>query len=118
MTSTLYGISPKICDTVKKAVTWLDANHQQVKFFDYREQPLPEATIDSWIAAIGWEALLNKRSTSFRALSELDKQDLTAAKAKQLMLANTTLIKRPVLQQGDKVMAGFNEVAYREWFGL
>ena len=118
MTSTLYGISPKVCDTVKKALQWLEANHLPVSFFDYREQPLPPATLDSWIEAIGWEALLNKRSTSFRTLADEDKQQLDTEKARQLMLANPTLIKRPVLQQGTKVMAGFNEIAYREWFGL
>lgn len=118
MTSTLYGISPKVCDTVKKTLKWLDANHLQVSFFDYREQPLPPEILDSWIEAIGWEALLNKRSTSFRALADADKQQLNTEKARQLMLANPTLIKRPVLQQGPKVMAGFNETAYREWFGL
>ncbi|MFQ6371026.1 arsenate reductase [Shewanella sp. YIC-542] len=118
MTTTLYGISPKVCDTVKKTLKWLDAHQLPVVFFDYRQQPLPEAVLDGWIAAIGWEALLNKRSTSYRALADADKQHLDAHKAKQLMLANTTLIKRPVLQQGDNVMAGFNEAAYREWFGL
>ncbi|QVK22975.1 arsenate reductase [Shewanella dokdonensis] len=117
MTSTLYGISPKVCDTVKN-LEMAGRQPSASQFFDYREQPLPPEILDSWIEAIGWEALLNKRSTSFRALADADKQQLNTEKARQLMLANPTLIKRPVLQQGTKVMAGFNETAYREWFGL
>ena len=111
---TLYGI--KNCDTVKKARKWLESNNHSVPFHDFREQGLDQDTLTAWVQTIGWEALLNKRSTSFRALEDADKQDLDEAKATRLMLANPTLIKRPVLATDGKVMVGFKETDYQAWF--
>ncbi|MCT8979393.1 ArsC family reductase [Shewanella algae] len=116
MTDRLYGI--KNCDTVKKARKWLEAKGQQVTFVDFREQELSQDTLKAWVEHIGWEAVLNKRSTSFRALDDADKQDIDSAKAISLMLANPTLIKRPVLTRGQDVMTGFKEADYQAWFGL
>ncbi|MCL2914135.1 ArsC family reductase [Shewanella corallii] len=111
---TLYGI--KNCDTVKKARKWLEANEHNVPFHDFREQGLDETDLTAWVKSLGWEAVLNKRSTSFRALDDADKQNIDEAKAIQLMLANPTLIKRPVLATNGKVMVGFKDADYQAWF--
>lgn len=111
---TLYGI--KNCDTVKKARKWLEANAHQIAFHDFRDQGLSADALQAWVDKVGWETLLNKRSTSFRALEESDKTDLNAQKATALMLANPTLIKRPVLEVGDKVLVGFKDAEYAAVF--
>ncbi|MBV7317034.1 ArsC family reductase [Shewanella sp. NIFS-20-20] len=110
----LYGI--KNCDTVRKARKWLEANQQTIDFCDYRDSPLAQSTLQSWIDTLGWQALLNQRSTSFRGLSNEDKQDIDAAKALRLMLAQPTLIKRPVLVTPQGVLVGFSDASYQEWF--
>ncbi|MCL1037470.1 ArsC family reductase [Shewanella submarina] len=111
---TLYGI--KNCDTVKKARKWLETNEHNVPFHDFREQGLDEIDLTAWVKSLGWEAVLNKRSTSFRALDDADKQNIDEAKAIQLMMANPTLIKRPVLAANGKVMVGFKDADYQAWF--
>ncbi|QSX32051.1 ArsC family reductase [Shewanella avicenniae] len=116
MSSTLYGLSPKVCDTVKKAVNWLDSQQITYQFYDYRAQGLSAEQLDSWLALTDWEALFNKRSTSYRELSDQQKNSLDAQSARQLMLANPTLIKRPVLTDGSRILIGFKEAAYKEWF--
>jgi len=110
----LFGI--KNCDTVKKARKWLDTNQLPADFHDFRDDGLDNETLQAWVDALGWEALFNKRSTSFRALSDADKADLDEAKAQALMLANPTLIKRPVLVHEGKMACGFSEAQYREIF--
>ncbi|KFZ38503.1 hypothetical protein HR45_03480 [Shewanella mangrovi] len=116
MSSMLYGLSPKVCDTVKKAVTWLDKQQLPYQFYDYRAQGLSAELLDSWLALASWEEIFNKRSTSYRALSDEQKAGLNAASARQLMLDNPTLIKRPVLTDGERILVGFKEAAYKEWF--
>ncbi|QSX42620.1 ArsC family reductase [Shewanella cyperi] len=111
----LFGI--KNCDTVKKARKWLETNQLAVDFHDFRDDGLDSATLEAWVDDLGWEALFNKRSTSFRALSDADKANLNAVKAQTLMLANPTLIKRPVLVHGSQIACGFSEAQYREIFG-
>lgn len=110
---TLYGI--KNCDTVRKARKWLAAQGVDIDFHDFREQGLTAQTLQQWVAQAGWEALLNKRSTSFRALAETEKNDLDEAKAITLMLANPTLIKRPVLMDEQHLLIGFNAAEYQTW---
>ena len=112
----LYGI--KNCDTVRKARKWLQANQPQVTFHDFREDGLDKDQLSSWVAMAGWETLFNKRSTSFRNLSDADKSDIDQDKAIELMLAHPTLIKRPVLVATDKVQVGFKEAEYQAWFTL
>lgn len=113
---TLYGI--KNCDTVRKARKWIDTHQLPVHFHDFREDGLSQDSLTTWCELAGWETLFNKRSTSFRALSDAEKADIDAAKALQLMLAHPTLIKRPILVIGEQVVVGFNEAAYKKAFSL
>ena len=105
MTMILYGISN--CDTVKKARRWLDEQGVAYHFHDVRKDGLDAARLQGWIDALGWEKLLNKAGTTFRKLPEGDKADLDAAKAQALMLAQPSMIKRPVLEYPGGVLAGF-----------
>ncbi|ASJ96891.1 ArsC family reductase [Shewanella marisflavi] len=111
---TLYGI--KNCDTVKKALKWLEANQQSVTFHDFRVDGLTQQQIESWTEQVGWENLFNKRSTSFRNLSDAEKVDIDQTKAIDLMLTYPTLIKRPVLEHQGKVSVGFKPAQYEEIF--
>ncbi len=112
---TLYGIPN--CDTVKKARVWAETAGLAVTFHDYRKQGVPEALAD-WVAAKGWELLLNRAGTTFRALPEVDKAGLDADKALALMCAQPAMIKRPVLsgQRADGapvLLIGFKPEAWQ-----
>lgn len=109
---TVYGI--KNCSTVKQACRWLDAHQLDYQWHDLREQGVSQKQLQAWVKQLGWEAILNRRSTTWRQLSEQDKTDIDAARAVQLMLAQPTLIKRPVLTRLDDVMVGFNENMYAQ----
>ncbi|WP_269971426.1 MULTISPECIES: ArsC family reductase [unclassified Shewanella] len=111
---TLFGI--KNCDTVKKARKWTEANNLNIPFHDFRVDGLTKEQIETWVDAIGWETLFNKRSTSFRNLSDDDKSGIDQVKAIELMLTYPTLIKRPVLVTDSKVLVGFKEADYKAWF--
>ncbi|MCL1125479.1 arsenate reductase [Shewanella surugensis] len=113
---TLFGI--KNCDTVRKAQKFIEANKLAVDFHDFRQDGLTREQLEHWASLTDWTLLFNKRSTSFRALSEDDKNDINQEKAIDLMLANPTLIKRPVLVEQDKLMLGFKEADYKAWFNL
>lgn len=113
--TTLYGIPN--CDTVKKARQWLDAAGQSYRFHDFRKDGLDPVLLDGWIAALGWEALLNRNGTTFRALPEADKADLDARRAAALMLAAPAMIKRPVLDHAGTISAGFKPDAWALRFG-
>ena len=112
MTPTLYGI--KNCDTVKKARAWLDARGIAYAFHDYKTAGIDEPRLRAWAAELGWERLLNRAGTTFRKLPDADKQDLTEDKAVALMLAQPSLIRRPVLDIGDRRLVGFSEPAWGE----
>lgn len=105
--ATVYGI--KNCDTVKKARAWLDARGVDYAFHDCKTAGVDEARLRSWVAEHGWEKLLNRTGTTFRKLPEADRQDLDADKAVALMLAQPSMIKRPVLDLGDRRLIGFKE---------
>ena len=109
---TVHGIPN--CDTVKKARTWLDANGVAFTFRDFKKQPPTAGELSAWADAAGWEALLNRRGTTFRALSETDKADIDRAKALRLMEAHPSLIKRPVASDGAQVTVGFDPATYAE----
>ncbi|MEX8496095.1 ArsC family reductase [Sphaerotilus sp.] len=97
---TLYGIPN--CDTVKKARAWLAEHAVAVTFHDFKKQGVPEAALDSWIAQLGWETLLNRSGTTWRRLDDATRAAVTdAASARTLMLAQTSVIKRPVVQWPD-----------------
>ncbi|THF58976.1 ArsC family reductase [Ollibium composti] len=115
MPATIYGIPN--CDTMKKARTWLDSHGVVYAFHDYRASGLEPERLDAWVDKLGWEVLLNKASTSFRALPDADRQGLDARKAKALMLANPTMIKRPVLDLGDRLLVGFKPDIYEREVG-
>ncbi len=110
MTVKIYGI--KNCDTMKKARAWLEGHDIGYDFHDYRVEGLDRRLLERWCDELGWETLLNKSSTTFRALPEADRQNLDRDKAIKLMLAEPTMIKRPVLDAGGKLMAGFKAERY------
>ena len=109
---TLVGI--KNCDSVKKAKKWLDANNIEYAYHDLRENGLDKTTLNTWIKELGWEVLLNKRSTTWKGLSDADKEDLDETKVTFLLLAYPTLIKRPVLITHSQLLVGFKEAEYQE----
>lgn len=107
----LYGI--KNCDTVKKTRVWLDNNGIDYQFHDYRVDGLTLERLRHFAADLGWETMLNRSSTSWRQLSAEQQSDLTETKALQLMLEIPTLIKRPILDTGSKLLLGFKPDTYR-----
>jgi len=109
---TLYGI--KNCDTVKKARAWLDARGVAYAFHDYKVAGAAPEQLRGWTAEHGWEKLLNRSGTTFRKLPEQDRQDLDRDKAITLMLAQPSMIKRPVLDLGDRRLVGFSEAVWGE----
>ena len=111
----LYGI--KNCDTVKKARRWLDANGVNFQFHNFRVDGLDQATVESWLETVSWETLLNKRGTTWRKLDDPRKEQLDQTIAIELMLANPTLIKRPVITNNSDCMVGFKEAEYTAYFG-
>ena len=106
----VYGI--RNCDTMKKARTWLDGEGVTYRFHDYKAAGIDGGTLKRWIKAVGWEALLNKAGTTFRKLPDADKADLGEAKAIRLMLAQPSMIKRPVLDLGNRTLVGFKPEIY------
>ncbi|HVI32981.1 ArsC family reductase [Phenylobacterium sp.] len=110
MTATLYGI--RNCDTMKKAWTWLDQNGIAYAFHDYRKQGIDRATLEGWVRQVGWEPLLNRSGTTFRKLPDAERQDLDQAKAVRLMLEQPSMIKRPVLEAGGRLLVGFRPAEY------
>ena len=115
MTITMYGITN--CDTIKKARIWLESHDVAYRFHDYRVEGLDADRLKGWSSKVGWEILLNKASTTFRELSDKDKQALDEKKAKALMLAKPTMIKRPVLEVGDRILVGFKQDVYAQAVG-
>lgn len=110
MTITLYGI--RQCDTVKKARTWLDGHKISYDFHDYKAAGIDAGRLQHWCQELGWEVLLNRAGTTFRKLPEADQQGLDARKAVSLMLAQPSMIKRPVLDLGKKRLVGFKPESY------
>jgi len=108
---TLYGI--KNCDTVKKALKWLDQNGIEYLFHDFRVDGLTQAQLIDLTNRIDWSLLLNRSSTSWRQLSAEQQSDMTLEKAIALMLSTPTLIKRPVLDTGDQLIIGFKADHYQ-----
>ncbi|QQS13001.1 MAG: ArsC family reductase [Rhodospirillales bacterium] len=110
-TTTIHGI--KNCDTMKKARAWLDARGVAYAFHDYKAAGIDRATLARWVRAVGWETLLNRAGTTFRKLPDSDKAGLTEARAIALMLAQPSMIKRPVLVAGGRVLVGFKPESTR-----
>jgi arsenate reductase len=115
MTATIYGI--KNCDTMKKARDWLAAHDVAYAFHDYKAAGIDKAHLEAWAGQVGWAVLLNRSGTTFKALPEDRKQGLDEAKAIALMIEQPSMIKRPVLDLGDKLLVGFKPEAYAAAFG-
>ena len=113
--NTLYGI--KNCDTMKKARAWLDKQGVAYAFHDYKAAGVTTAQLQGWARAVGWEVLLNRAGTTFRKLPEADKQGLGEKKAIALMLAQPSMIKRPLLDRDGRLTVGFKPEVYAKAFG-
>ena len=110
MAATIYGI--KNCDTMKKARAWLDQHGVAYDFHDYKTAGIERDRLERWSKKVGWETLLNRAGTTFRKLPDKDKENVTEAKAIKLMLAQPSMIKRPVLEAGSKLLVGFKPDEY------
>jgi len=112
---TIYGI--KNCDTMKKACVWLDGHGVAYEFHDYKIEGAPKEKLKAWVSELGWETLLNRAGTTFRKLPDADKEGLSERKALALMLAQPSMIKRPVLEVGGKILVGFKPEIYAKEVG-
>ena len=113
MPITIYGI--KTCDTMKKARAWLDKHGVEYGFHDYKTAGIDRERLEAWSKKVAWETLLNRAGTTFRKLPDKDKTGIDVKKAIALMLAQPSMIKRPVLDLGrGKLLVGFAPEAYRE----
>jgi arsenate reductase len=110
MAITIYGI--KNCDTMKKARAWLDGHGVAYDFHDYKTAGIGKEKLKAWSDQVGWETLLNRAGTTFRKLPDAEKEGLNEGKALALMLAQPSMIKRPVLEQGSKLLVGFKPELY------
>jgi arsenate reductase (glutaredoxin) len=108
--TTIYGI--KNCDTMKKARAWLDTHGVTYDFHDYKAVGIGKDTLKKWSDELGWEILLNRAGTTFRKLPDAEKEGLDERKALALMLAQPSMIKRPVLDVGGKLVVGFKPEIY------
>ena len=110
MSITIYGI--KNCDTMKKARAWLDKAGRAYAFHDYKSAGIDKDRLKAWSDEVGWQTLLNRAGTTFKKLPDADKEGLTESKALALMLAQPSMIKRPVLDLGGKLLVGFKPEVY------
>lgn len=113
MAITLYGI--KNCDTMKKAFQWLDQQGVEYHFHDYKKEGVPEADLRRWIEVLGWDTVINRRGTTWRKLDQARRDTMDAEGAVNAALENPSLIKRPILNTGNALRAGFNA---DEWKAL
>jgi arsenate reductase len=111
---TIYGI--KNCDTMKKARSWLESKKVAHAFHDYKAAGIDKATLEGWVKNVGWQVLINRAGTTFRKLPDADKEDITEKKAVALMLAQPSLIKRPVLDAKGRLTVGFKPEEYEALF--
>jgi arsenate reductase (glutaredoxin) len=112
---TIYGI--KNCDTMKKARAWLDKRGVAYEFHDYKSAGIERGMLEGWARDAGWEVLLNRAGMTFRKLPEKDREGLTEKRAIALMAAQPSMIKRPVLDVGGKLLVGFKPDQYEKTFG-
>jgi arsenate reductase len=108
--NTIYGI--KNCDTMKKARAWLDGHGVAYEFHDYKTAGVAKDKLKGWSDELGWETLLNRAGTTFKKLPDADKEGLSERKALALMMAQPSMIKRPVLEVGGKLLVGFKPEIY------
>lgn len=115
MAITMYGIPN--CDTVKKARDWLASHGVEYTFHDYKKAGIEKPMLEGWVKQVGWEALLNRAGLTFKKLPDADKAGLTEKKAIALMLAQPSMIKRPVLDKRGRITVGFKPEIYEKTFG-
>ncbi len=115
MSITLYGI--KACDTMKKARAWLEAHGVAYRFHDYKVAGIEAAVVRGWVDRLGWEVVLNRAGTTFRTVPEAERAGLDAEGAIRLMVAQPSMIKRPVLEQAGALVVGFKIEVYAARFG-
>lgn len=108
--TTIYGI--KACDTMKKARAWLDDHGVEAAFHDYKIAGIDRPTLERWVDTHGWETVMNRAGTTFRKLPDPDREGIDRDKAVDLMLAQPSMIKRPVLDLGDRTIVGFRPEVY------
>ena len=113
---TIYGI--KNCDTMKKARSWLDAHGVAYTFHDYKTEGIARAKLAAWAGEVGWETLLNRNGATFRALSDQQKAGINQNAAIALMAGQPSMIKRPVLDVGGKLLVGFKPEQYEKALGV
>ena len=111
---TLYGI--KNCDTVKKACNWLDLHGVEYRFHDFRADGLERETVQRWLDELGWENLVNRRSSSWKALDAATRENMDEQSALAAIMAQATLIKRPLLDTGRERFTGFSAASYQKIF--
>jgi len=114
MTTTLYGIAN--CDTIKKAKAWLTTNNIEFTFHDYRKDGIDSSFLTEAEAALGWEAMLNKRGTTYRQLDDSDKAEIDREKALTLLQAHPAMVKRPILKHANSFYLGFKPAQYEDIF--
>ena len=114
MAITIHGI--KACDTMKKARAWLDDHGVAYTFHDYKSQGIDATMLKGWVKKISWETLLNRAGTTFRKLPEAERVDVDVTRAIRLMLAQPSMIKRPVLDVNGALLVGFKPDAYAAAF--
>lgn len=110
----IYGI--KACDTMKKAMTWLETHNIDFEFHDYKKEAIDTASLENWLQQVPWDQLINKRGTSWRKLSDEDKTNVDNSKAIELIHTNNSLIKRPVLCIDEQIHLGFKADMYADIF--
>ena len=115
MSITIYGI--KNCDTMKKARSWLDSHGVAYVFHDYKTAGIEKSKLKQWSETLGWEVLLNRAGTTFKKLPDADKEGLDQTKAIALMVAQPSMIKRPVLDLDGRLVVGFKPEVYAEQVG-
>ncbi len=116
MTTTMFGIPN--CDTIKKAKKWLEAETIAYEFHDYRKQGVDAALVTEFCDALGWEIVLNKRGTTYRQLTQEQKDSLNQENAIKLLVENPAMIKRPILKVNDQLHIGFKADQYTTIFNL
>lgn len=113
----VYGI--KNCNTVKKALDWLNDNHIEFEFHDFKKQGISEAKLEEWDSKLGWEPLINKKGTTWKQLDPTRQASVNSKlEAFRLMQEKTSVIKRPVLETENEILLGFDEDAYKMLFGI
>ncbi|MEP4548217.1 MAG: arsenate reductase [Saccharospirillum sp.] len=106
----IYGI--RNCDTIKKTLAWFADQRLEIEFIDYKKTPPDEALLRTWLTQLDWEQLVNKRGTTWRKLPEEQRDTLTEAGAIEQMIANPSLIKRPLVDYQGSVSVGFDEAHF------